>query len=187
MNRQCILLLICLTGVAILCSGCTTQPGGEGTPVPTTLPSTTAVPTATTMQIPTTIVTTGIPDTTITPGSTPSGEIATPTTAPGGPSASPTENQGERVKITAKNFAFDRSTITVPAGSRVVVEFDNEDQAAHNVAFYTSPSLSSTIYKGEIITGPRTITYRFTAPATPGTYYFRCDVHPSMDGQFIVT
>jgi len=55
------------------------------------------------------------------------------------------------------------------------------------VAFYTSPSLSTTIYKGEIISGPRTIIYSFNAPATPGTYYFRCDLHPNMNGQFIVT
>jgi plastocyanin len=93
----------------------------------------------------------------------------------------------ERVKIKAKNFAFDVSTITVPAGSRVIVEFENEDGVPHNVAFYTSPSLSATIYQGEIVTGPRTITYTFTAPVTPGNYYFRCDVHPEMDGQFIAT
>jgi len=33
-----------------------------------------------------------------------------------------------------------------------------------------------------------TTTYTFTAPSTPGTYFFRCDVHPeTMTGQFIVT
>jgi plastocyanin len=39
---------------------------------------------------------------------------------------------------------------------------------------------------GEIITGPATINYTFTAPSEPGTYYFQCDVHPSMNGDFIV-
>jgi plastocyanin len=139
------------------------------------------------MQTPETIVTNGIPTAISTPGTTPTGEIQTPTTAPGGPTASPTEEHGEMLKIKAEDFAFDRSTITVPAGSKVIVEFENEDRAPHNVAFYTSPSLASTIYKGEVITGPRSITYTFTAPTTPGTYYFRCDVHPTMDGQFIVT
>ncbi|MCU0629060.1 MAG: cupredoxin domain-containing protein [Methanoregulaceae archaeon] len=173
MNRPYPLFLICIIGAAILCVGCTTQPGSEVTPVPTT--------------VPTTIMTTAIPATTSTPGSTLTGETVTATTAPGVPTASPTEDRGERVKIKANNFAFDVSTITVPAGSRVIVEFENEEGVPHNVAFYTSPSLSSTIYKGEIITGPREITYTFTAPATPGIYYFRCDVHPDMDGQFIVT
>lgn len=37
------------------------------------------------------------------------------------------------------------------------------------------------------MTGPATTTYTFTAPSTPGTYFFRCDVHPTvMTGQFIV-
>lgn len=187
MNRQYLFLLICIIGAAIFCTGCSTQPAGEITTVPTTVPSTTAVPAGTTIQIPTTIVTTAMPVTIGTPGTLITGETVTPTTAPGGPTVSPIEDKGARVKIKAKNFAFDVPTITVPAGSRVIVEFENEDQAAHNVAFYTSPSLSGTIYKGEIITGPRTITYTFTAPGTPGTYYFRCDVHPTMDGQFIVT
>jgi len=177
MNSSYHLLLICIIGAAILCAGCTTQPGGEVTPAPTTVPAT----------VPSTIMTTAIPATTSRPGITITGETVTPTTAPGGPFVSPTEDRGERVKIKAKNFAFDVSTITVPAGSRVIIEFENEDGIPHNVAFYTSPSLSSTIYKGEIITGPREITYTFTAPTTPGIYYFRCDVHPDMDGQFIVT
>jgi plastocyanin len=43
------------------------------------------------------------------------------------------------------------------------------------------------IFVGQIITGPSaTIDYKFTAPITPGTYFFRCDVHPSMNGSFIV-
>jgi hypothetical protein len=30
-------------------------------------------------------------------------------------------------------------------------------------------------------------TEKFTAPSTPGTYYFHCDVHPDqMNGTFIV-
>ena len=72
-------------------------------------------------------------------------------------------------------------------GSQVTVEFENEDGAPHNVAFYTTPSLTTTIYKGAIIDGPGKITYVFAAPAIPGTYFFRCDLHPSMQGQFIVT
>jgi plastocyanin len=187
MNSPYLLILICIVGTVILCAGCTTQPGGEGTPVPTTFPSTTAIPTATTMQTPVIIVTTGIPGTISTPGTTPTGEMQTPTTAPGGPTSTPTEDHGERIKIKAENFAFDRSTITVAAGSQVIVEFENEDRVGHNMAFYTSPSLSTLIYRGEIITGPRTIIYTFTAPSTPGTYYFHCDPHPFMDGQFIVT
>jgi plastocyanin len=111
----------------------------------------------------------------------------TPTTSGEGPTTSPTDDKGEKVRIKAKNFAFDVSRITVPAQVRVIVEFENEDDTPHNVAFYTTPSLTTSIYKGEIITGPRKITYVFTTPAIPGTYFFHCDLHPAMQGQFIVT
>ena len=131
-------------------------------------------------------MTTGTPDTIRTTGTPTTLKTDTPTTPVGGFTASPTEDKDEIVRIKAKNFAFDVSRITVPAQARVIVEFENEDGAPHNVAFYTNPSLSATIYKGKIITGPGKITYVFTAPAIPGIYFFRCDVHPSKQGQFIV-
>lgn len=168
-SRTALLLLLCLTCIAVLIAGCTTQPGGPATSPPTTVPATTPPPTR---AAPSTETETGTPGTILTTGT---------------PTVSLTEDREARVKITAENFAFDISTITVPAGSQVIVEFENEDRAPHNVAFYTTPSVTTTIYKGEIITGPSKITYTFTAPSTPGTYFFRCDVHPSMQGQFVVT
>ncbi len=92
------------------------------------------------------------------------------------------------VDIAAQNMKFDRSTITVPAGAQVAVNFNNKDSGVpHNVAFYTDSSASTTIYRGQIVTGPTRATYTFTAPSTPGTYFFRCDLHPeTMTGQFIV-
>lgn len=185
MKSLSLMLLICIALAAIWCAGCTSPQGSEVTPVPTTIPSTTALPTGTPMQSPATIVTTATIPTQGTSGSPPSVERGTPTTAPGGPSASPPTE--ERLKVTANNFAFDRSTITATAGSRVIIEFVNEDRVGHNMAFYTSPALSTTLYQGESISGPRSITYSFNAPTTPGIYYFRCDPHPDMNGQFIVT
>ncbi len=179
--RQLVIFLLCLTCIALLLTGCTTQPGGQVTPLPTTSPVTT------TAIFPTTIVTTPPTAAPGTTGSPSTIETGTPTTAPESPTVLPIEDKATRVKIKAKNFAFDLSSITAPAGSMVIVEFENEDQAPHNVAFYSSPAATTTIYKGEIFTGPKTVTYTFTAPATPGTYFFRCDVHPSMQGQFIVT
>jgi len=185
MKGPYLILLLCIALAAIVCAGCTSPQGSEVSPVPTTIPSTTALPTGTTMQSPTTIVTTAVIPTQGTPGSPPSVASGTPTTAPGGPSASPPTE--ERLKVTANNFAFDRSIITVSAGSKVIIEFVNQDRVGHNMAFYTSPSLSMTLFQGEIISGPRSITYSFNAPATPGNYSFRCDPHPNMNGQFIVT
>ncbi len=91
------------------------------------------------------------------------------------------------VEIAAENVAFDTSTITVPAGAAVTVNFENQDDGIpHNVAVYTDASATAAIFVGEIITGPARATYTFTAPETPGTYFFRCDVHHSMNGDFIV-
>lgn len=93
------------------------------------------------------------------------------------------------IDLVAKNIAFNVNSITVPAGSNVNINFDNQDIGVpHNFAVYTDSSATTTIFKGDIISGPKTTTYSFKAPTTPGTYFFRCDVHPSqMSGQFIVS
>lgn len=92
------------------------------------------------------------------------------------------------ITLIAKNMAFNTSTVTVPAGAHVTVHFSNEDQGvSHNFAVYTNPSALTRIFGGEVIIGVSSTTYTFTAPSTPGTYFFRCDVHPNtMTGQFIV-
>ena len=96
------------------------------------------------------------------------------------------------ISLTAQNTAFDKNTITVPAGAAVTINFDNKDTGiSHNFALYqtgsNSGSATGTIFQGKLITGPQTTVYTFTAPATAGTYFFRCDVHPTMmTGSFIV-
>jgi len=92
------------------------------------------------------------------------------------------------IYLSAKNIAYNKSTITVPAGANVTVHFDNQDSGVpHNFAVYDSSAAKVNIFRGEIITGPKMISYHFTAPDKPGTYFFRCDVHPTiMTGQFIV-
>ena len=93
------------------------------------------------------------------------------------------------ISISAKNIAFNTSSISVPAGAQVTVNFNNQDNGIpHTFSVYKDSSASQAIFKGQTITGPATTTYTFTAPSTPGTYYFQCDVHPTqMNGQFIVT
>ncbi len=100
-----------------------------------------------------------------------------------------TAGQGTTIDLTAQNFAFDKSTITVPAGAQITVNLRNMDSGApHNFAVYTDASAATTIFKGPNVNGPGTTTYTFTAPSTPGTYFFRCDVHPTtMTGSLIVT
>jgi cytochrome c oxidase subunit II len=85
------------------------------------------------------------------------------------------------VDLTAQNIAFDKNIITVPPGATVMLTFNNKDNnVGHNFAVYTDSSATKSIFVGQIITGPKTVSYTFTAPVTPGNYFFRCDVHPTM-------
>ena len=88
----------------------------------------------------------------------------------------------------AQNLQFEPTTITASAGVEVTVTLDNRDAGVlHNVAFYTNRSAASAIYVGELTTGPSVDDFVFTSPSTPGSYFFRCDVHPDpMTGTFNV-
>jgi plastocyanin len=89
--------------------------------------------------------------------------------------------------VSAQSLAFDTNKITVPPGVSVRIIFNNKESIPHNVAIYTDSSAQTVIFRGDVITGPKTITYEFVAPAAPGTYFFRCDIHPSaMNGSFVV-
>ncbi|MEN6369682.1 MAG: cupredoxin domain-containing protein [Thermotogota bacterium] len=92
------------------------------------------------------------------------------------------------VELTAQGFAFDKPVVTVPAGAAVTLHFVNNDGGIpHNVAIYESSEAKTVIFQGKRITGQNSIDYTFTAPTTPGAYFFRCDVHPRMmTGQFVV-
>jgi plastocyanin len=91
--------------------------------------------------------------------------------------------------LTARNFAFDKTSFTVPAGATVILTFINDDAGVpHNFALYTSSAATTPLFQGGIVTGQVTTVYTFTAPSQPGTYFFRCDVHPTtMTGSFVVT
>jgi plastocyanin len=110
------------------------------------------------------------------------------TAASDGPGGGPVGPGPVSATIVAQNLAFDLATLTANAGSEFNLTLDNQDSGVlHNVAFYTDRSLSQPIQVGELLTGPATETITFTAPAAPGTYFFRCDVHPdTMNGAFIV-
>jgi plastocyanin len=93
------------------------------------------------------------------------------------------------INVSAKNMAFDTNTISVLPGAKVTLIFTNNDSGIrHNVAVYFDSTAAKSIFVGQIITGVNSVTYNFTAPTAPGTYFFRCDIHPTaMTGQFIVT
>jgi plastocyanin len=90
--------------------------------------------------------------------------------------------------LVAENNSFNKSTLRVRADAEVSIVFENKDNTTHNFSVYTTAESAQVIFKGEALAIPGTITYTFTAPETPGTYYFQCDFHPSlMNGRFIVS
>jgi plastocyanin len=92
------------------------------------------------------------------------------------------------VYVMAQNLAFNVSQITVPASSAVTVNLNNQDSGVpHTFSVYTNSAATTAIFVGSTVTGVATATYTFTAPSVPGTYFFRCDVHPTMmNGSFVV-
>jgi plastocyanin len=82
--------------------------------------------------------------------------------------------------VHARNIAFDRSTITVAAGSTVTLVFINEDDGVdHNLALDIAGTAKDTCR------GPCQTTQTFTAPG-PGSHFFFCTIHASMFGTFAI-
>jgi len=166
-------ILFIVISLAVIIAGCSSP--APASPAPTASP--TPVPAATTSGS--------------TPVMTMVNQVTTAMTTPQAtsPPSSSGGGQSAAVTLTAENFLFDQKTITVPAGSTVIMTFINKDAGVpHNFALYTDTSATKKIFSGEIINGVKTVTYTFTAPSTPGNYFFRCDVHPTiMFGTFAVT
>ena len=130
--------------------------------------------------------------------STPSSPAPTPTaTSAPTPTATPTSTatstsaagctpDGTELAVIAKNNLFDQTCLAAPAGKPFTIAFDNQDAGIpHNVAIYTDDSATTSLFVGELVTGPGKTTYKVPA-LDAGNYFFRCDVHPaSMFGTFV--
>ena len=103
----------------------------------------------------------------------------------GGSTHATCKPSGTNLRITAANTAFDTDCLAAPANRAFTIAFANDDPGTpHNVHILTAGG--ATLFKGELTTGTKTVTYDVSA-LKPGTYTFRCDVHPdTMHGTFIV-
>lgn len=89
-------------------------------------------------------------------------------------------------EVVAENTAFDTDELHLPADTPTSLTFDNRDPAPHNVSIYENDQASGEpLFTFEPFAGPGTET--FDVEAIPeGEYYFRCDVHPTMEGTVVV-
>ena len=105
------------------------------------------------------------------------------TTNAGQPAAPAVAVDPNAPAITAKDIKFVTTQVKVPAGKAFALSFDNQDGAPHNVAIYSDSSASQNLFQGEIFSGATRV-YQVPALA-PGSYFFRCDVHPDMTGTIV--
>jgi len=78
-------------------------------------------------------------------------------------------------EIVIQNFAFEPSTLTVKAGTKVT--WVNRDDEPHTATATDKRFNSKTMENGD----------RFSTEFTqPGTYKYYCALHPKMTGQIIV-
>ena len=90
------------------------------------------------------------------------------------------------VAIVAEGTAFDTDELSLPAETPTKLTLDNRDPAAHNVSIYADDSASGEpLFTFEAFPGPRTETFD-VEPIAEGEYYFRCDIHPTMEGTVVV-
>jgi len=91
----------------------------------------------------------------------------------------------EPVEIAADNIQFNKDELHFAPETESILKFDNEEPVPHNVAIYATPEFTGlAVYQGAVIVGG-SVEYRFRSPAA-GTYYFRCDIHPLMQGKVTV-
>jgi plastocyanin len=92
----------------------------------------------------------------------------------------------EPVEVEAHNVQFSVGELRLEPETEALVDFKNEDTVPHNIAIYASSDYAGlALFQGAVITGGSKIEYKFKAPG-PGTYYFRCDIHPVMQGKVTV-
>jgi plastocyanin len=86
-------------------------------------------------------------------------------------------------------LGFDPTTLTAAAGAEVTVQYTNDSTLPHNWHLFDGPDTTgASIAQTPVNTGPGNVsTVQFTAPTQPGSYYFQCDIHPTiMTGQLVV-
>jgi plastocyanin len=89
------------------------------------------------------------------------------------------------VVVSAQNRTFDTDQLVLPADKEFPLVFVNKDGDQHNIAIRTKPGFDGDpIFRFDPV-GARTIVLT-AGPIPKGTYYFICEVHPTMTGTVVV-
>jgi|SRR5919108_2807966 plastocyanin len=97
---------------------------------------------------------------------------------------------GGALTLTAQALAFDADELQLSAGEEASVTLDNQDTAPHNFSIYRNEQDASAqkaaLFRGDNVDPGSSTTYEFEPPK-PGRYFFHCDIHPTMNGEVVVS
>jgi plastocyanin len=101
------------------------------------------------------------------------------------------EGEGEDgggLAISAANLKFDKTELKAKAGEEVTVTLDNRDTQPHNVMVFDGPDATApALNDGQpFANAGQKVDYKIKAVATPGTKFFYCQIHPTMNGTYVV-
>jgi plastocyanin len=99
-----------------------------------------------------------------------------------GPSV--TEPPGPHLTLVAKDYAFQPTELSATAAASTLIYFTNQDGEQHDLAIYPNKDSSDALFKGQAI-GRGSTVYE-VPPLAAGTYYFKCTIHPVMNGNLQV-
>ena len=85
--------------------------------------------------------------------------------------------QGGSQKIGMKSLKFTPKKVTVKPGTKITFVWN--ENVAHNIVFSKKGPKSPTLNKGVWIPDAKALT-------APGTYKYKCTLHPGMDGEITV-
>ena len=85
------------------------------------------------------------------------------------------DGSSNALSVIAKDFKFTPATLEVAAGQKVVFEFENRDEADHNIVSREAA------FQEVVLGGSQSKTVAWTAPSKPGTFKFVCTYHRGME------
>lgn len=113
--------------------------------------------------------------------------VALPVAACTNPARATCRPQGTELRVVAENHSFETDCLRAPAEQAFTIPFSNQDTSphgAHNIAIYREDGVA--LFTGKTLgPGGTSVVYE-VQPLAAGTYSFRCDNHPFMNGTFIV-
>jgi plastocyanin len=103
------------------------------------------------------------------------------------PSVSVPTTPVTKATLIAKSIQWDLKQLLFQANTKITVTVDNQDSALgvpHNFGLFTNAARTADkeIYKPPKDTAPGQNVDYVVPALKAGTYYFQCDIHPSMNG-----